>query len=142
MMCPFHLAGRIPQDMRKTVTDAWNGYNSVPIREEHHHINTLIIPWGRDRYKVAPQGFMASGDAYNQRLDAILSNFNDQVKCVDDTCMWANSIEAAFFKRVIGLKEVPVCPGHCRFGRTHNHLNKHTTEYKVPRCNQPFPNTN
>ena len=40
---------------------------------------------------------MASGDAYNQRFDAIMSNFNDKVKCVDDTCTWANSIEAACF---------------------------------------------
>ena len=41
---------------------------------------------------------MASGDAYNQHFDAIISNFNDKVKCVDDTCMWAKSIEAAFFQ--------------------------------------------
>ena len=47
---------------------------------------------------MAPQGFMASGDAYNQHVDAIISNFNDKVKCVDDTCMWAKSIEAAFFQ--------------------------------------------
>ncbi|CAC5367817.1 unnamed protein product [Mytilus coruscus] len=84
--------------MKKTVTDAWNGYHSVPIREEDRHFTTFITPWGRFRYKVAPQGFMASGDAYNQRFDAIISNFNDKVKCVDDTCMWANSIEAAFFQ--------------------------------------------
>ncbi|VDI38983.1 Hypothetical predicted protein [Mytilus galloprovincialis] len=95
---PFHLADRVPQGMKKkTVTDAWNGYHSVPIREEDRHFTTFITPWGRYRYKVAPQGFMASGDAYNQRFDAIISNFNDKVKCVDDTCMWANSIEAAFF---------------------------------------------
>lgn len=95
---PFHLADRVPQGMKKTVTDAWNGYHSVPIREEDRHFTTFITPWGRYRYKVAPQGFMASGDAYNQRFDAIISNFNDKVKCVDDTCMWANSIEAAFFQ--------------------------------------------
>ncbi|CAC5357497.1 unnamed protein product [Mytilus coruscus] len=41
---------------------------------------------------------MASGDAYNQRFDAIISNFNDKDKCVDDTCMWSNSIKAAFFQ--------------------------------------------
>ncbi|CAG2237418.1 unnamed protein product [Mytilus edulis] len=74
---PFHLADR-PQGMKKTVTDAWNGYHSVPIREEDRHFTTFITPWGRYRYKVAPQGFMASGDAYNQRFDAIISNFNDK----------------------------------------------------------------
>ena len=89
--CPFRLADRVPQDMRKTVTYTWNGYNSVPIREEDRHITTLITTRarGRYRYKDAPHGFMASGDACNQRLDAIISSFNDKVKCVDD-------IEAAF----------------------------------------------
>ncbi|VDI05202.1 Hypothetical predicted protein [Mytilus galloprovincialis] len=75
---PFHLADRVPQGMKKTVTDAWNGYHSVPIREEDRHFTTFITPWGRYRYKVAPQGFMASGDAYNQRFDAIISNFQRQ----------------------------------------------------------------
>ena len=93
---PFHLADRVPQNTKKTVTDAWNGYHSVPICEEDRHITTFITPWGRYRYKVAPQGFLASGDAYNQRFDAIIANFGNKVKCVDDTCMWADSIESAF----------------------------------------------
>ena len=93
---PFHLAVKVPQNTVKTVTDAWNGYHSVPIREEDRHFTTFITPWGRYRYKVAPQGFLASGDAYNQRFDAIIADFKNKVKCVDDTCMWANSIEAAF----------------------------------------------
>ena len=41
---------------------------------------------------------MASGDAYNQRFDAIISDFKNKVKCVDDTCMWAISIETSFFQ--------------------------------------------
>ena len=95
---PFHLANKVPQGTKKTVTDAWNGYHSVPIHEEDRHTTTFITPWGRYRYKVAPQGFLASGDAYNQRFDAIITDFKDKVKCVDDTCMWAESIEAAFFQ--------------------------------------------
>lgn len=30
---PFHLARRIPRNTCKTVTDAWNGFHSVPLRE-------------------------------------------------------------------------------------------------------------
>ena len=41
---------------------------------------------------------MASGDTYNQRFDAIISDFKNKVKCVDDTCMWADSIEASFYQ--------------------------------------------
>ena len=77
---PFHLANRVSQDTKKTVTNAWNGYHSVPICEEDQHVTTFITPW-------APQGFMACGDAYNQRFDAIVSDFKNKVKCEDDTCM-------------------------------------------------------
>ena len=91
---PFHLADRVPQHTKKTVTDAWNGYHSVPICEEDRHLTTFITPWGCYRYKR----FMASGNAYNQSFDAIISDFKNKVKCVDDTCMWEDSIEAAFFQ--------------------------------------------
>ena len=61
-------------------------------------MTTFITPWGRYRYKVAPQGFIASGDAYTQRFDAIIANFENKVKCVDDTCMWEANILKAFFQ--------------------------------------------
>ena len=95
---PFRLAEQIPQNKKKTVTDAWNGYHSIPICEEDRHLTTFITPWGRYRYKVAPQGFLASGDGYTQRFDSIISDFPNKVKCVDDTCMWADTIEEAFFQ--------------------------------------------
>ena len=95
---PFHLAVSVPQNTKKTVTDAWNGYHSVPIKAEDRHFTTFITPWGRYRYKVAPQGFLASGDAYNQRFDQIIADFPNKVKCVDDTCMWASSIRESFFQ--------------------------------------------
>ncbi|XP_014678331.1 PREDICTED: uncharacterized protein LOC106818127 [Priapulus caudatus] len=43
-------------------------------------------------------GIPGQRDAYNQRFDAIITNFRDKVKCVDDTCMWTNSVETAFFQ--------------------------------------------
>ena len=74
-------------------------YQSAKVR----HITTFIRPWGRYRYKVAPQGFVANGDAYNQRFDAIISDFKNKVKCFDDACMWEDSIEAAFFQACVWL---------------------------------------
>ena len=47
---------------------------------------------------MAPQGFIASGDAYNQRFDSIIVDFPNKVKCVDDTLMWSKNIEEAFFQ--------------------------------------------
>ena len=71
---PFHLGCRIPKNTWKTVTDAWNGYHSVP-RQSDRHLRTFITPFGRWRYTRAPQGFLSSGDRYNERFDAILSTF-------------------------------------------------------------------
>ena len=95
---PFKLAEQIPKGTKKSVTDAWNGYHSVPLCEEDRHITTFITPWGRYRYKVAPQGFLASGDGYTQRFDSIIADFKNKVKCIDDTLMWEKGIEEAFFQ--------------------------------------------
>ena len=82
---PFHLARRVPGDTWKTVTDAWNGYHSVPLRESDRHLTTFITPFGKWRYTRAPQGFLSSGDGYNKRFDGILSEFVRKERCVDDT---------------------------------------------------------
>ena len=39
---PFHQATLVPAGTKKTITDAWNGYHSVPIRERRsppHHVH-------------------------------------------------------------------------------------------------------
>ena len=80
---PFKLARRIPSNTWKSVTDAWNGYHSVPLRESDRHLTTFITPFGRWRYTRAPQGFLSSGDGYNRRFAAILSDFVRKERCVD-----------------------------------------------------------
>ena len=47
---PFKLARRVPSNTWKSVTDAWNGYHSVPLRESDRHLTTFITPFGRWRY--------------------------------------------------------------------------------------------
>ena len=85
---PFQQAKSIPRNTWKSVTDAWNGYHSVPLREEDRYLTTFITPWGRYRYCVAPQGSAVSGDAYNRRYDEILGGVQRKTKCVDDTVLW------------------------------------------------------
>ena len=53
---PFHQARSVPHGIKKTVFDARNGYHCVLIREEDRHLTTFITPWGRYRYRTAPQG--------------------------------------------------------------------------------------
>ena len=80
--------------------DAWNGYHSVPIRKEDCHLTTFITPWGRYRYKTAPQGYIASGDGYTRRYDEIVATIPNKTKCVDDVLLWANNIEESFDQTV------------------------------------------
>jgi len=106
---PFHVARRVPRNTWKTVTDAWNGFHSVPLR----HLTTFITPIGRWRYKRLPQGFLSSGDGYNRRLDAILAEFERRERVVDDTLFHDESLQE-HWKRTIDilslLGEAPICP--------------------------------
>ena len=95
---PWHQARSIPAETKKTVSDAWNGYHSVPLCEEDRSKTTFITPWGRYRYRTAPQGYCAAGDGYSSRFDAIVSDVPNKVKVVDDTCLWESNLEDSFFQ--------------------------------------------
>ena len=97
---PFQLARSVPPNMKKTTCDAWNGYHGVRLVGQSRPITTFITPWGRYWYLVAPQGYIASGDAYTSRYDAIIAEVKDKVKCVDDTLLWASDIEQSFIQTV------------------------------------------
>ena len=106
---PFHQARSVPCGKKKTVLDAWNGYHSVPIREEDRHYTTFITPWGRYRYRNTPQGYIASGDGYTRRYDEIVSDIPNKTKCIDDTLLWADTLEESFFQTVNWLD---ICGRH------------------------------
>ena len=97
---PFHLARMIPHHTYKTVFDCWNGYHSVPLHPDDRHLTTFITPWGRLRYKVAPQGYAATGDGYTRRLNEIVTDIPRKVQCVDDACLWDPSMKEAFLHAV------------------------------------------
>lgn len=95
---PFHQARSVPHGTLKTIFDAWNGYHSVPLREEDKHLTTFITPWGRYRYCKTPQGYIASGDGYSRRFDEIVADIPNKTKCIDDTLLWANNLQDSFFQ--------------------------------------------
>ena len=86
----------ISHGAKKSTLDAWNGYHSVEIRESDRHLTTFITPWGRFRYKTAPQGYLASGDAYMHRYDKITMGFKDIIRVIDDTFLHSKDIESSF----------------------------------------------
>ena len=87
---PYKQARTVPAGGFRTVTDCRDGYHSCPLAEEDRHLTTFITEEGRFWYCVAPQGFMASGDGYNQRYDNIIADVARKSKCVDDVIMWDN----------------------------------------------------
>ena len=97
---PYHLARRIPRDTWKTVSDAWNGYHSVPLRKQDRHLTTFITPFGKWRYTRAPQGYLSSGDGYNRRFQAILENFPRKERCVDDTLHYDDDLEDHYWRTI------------------------------------------
>ena len=97
---PFHQARGVPENKRKPVFDAWNGYHIVRLHEDDKHLTTFITPWGRYRYCVAPQGYRASGDGYTRRYDEIVSGIGNHTKCIDDAFLWSDSIADSFHQAV------------------------------------------
>lgn len=95
---PYHQVRSVPSGKIKTVSDAWNGYHSVPLREEDKHLTTFITPWGRYRYRSLPQGYISSGDGYSRRFDEIVSDFPDKIKVIDDALLWSDDLESSFFQ--------------------------------------------
>ena len=94
---PWHLVSSIPEGVVKTTFDCWHGYHSLQLASEaDKDATTFITPWGRFRYLTCPQGFLSAGDAYTDRLDRLLENFERQKRCIDDTLLYDDSIETAF----------------------------------------------
>ena len=95
---PFVQASKMPANTWKTVSDAWNGFHSVPLDPESRHLTTFITPWGRFWYLVAPKGQEVSGDAYSVRYDDVLVNYERKTKCVDDCASWDFDVKSQIFR--------------------------------------------
>ena len=101
MKPPFELAKGIPPNTWRTVTDAWNGFHSIPLHKDDRHLTTFLSHWGpRYRYLMAPQGYASSGDGYNRRLDDILSDFERQKRCVDDNIHYDDDLEQHWWRTI------------------------------------------
>ena len=99
---PFRCVKRIPRNTWKTVTDAWNGFHSIPLRESDRYLTTFITPWGPWRHKRGIQGYLSTGDAYNRRFDAILADFPRKERVTDDTCHYdpISDLEAHWWRMI------------------------------------------
>ena len=84
--------------------DAWNGYRTVELDEESRNLSAFITPYGRYRYRRAPQGQSESGDAYPKRADEITKEVERQCKVLDDALLHNDNIEGNFYHTFDYLK--------------------------------------
>ena len=68
--------------------------------QSDRHLTTFITPFGRYRYMRAPQGFVSSGDGYNRRFDAILTDFARKERIVDDTIHYDEDLEDHWWRTI------------------------------------------
>ena len=57
-------------------------------------------------YKRAPQSFVSSGDGYNRRFDEVLTDFECQKRCVDDTLIFDENLESHWWRSMNFLETV------------------------------------
>ena len=93
---PYLKAMSVPPNTYKTVTDAWEGYHSIPLDEESSKLTRFITMYGAYRYLRDPQGWVGSGDAYNRRYDAVTSDVKNNIRQVDDSLLWEYDIQKNF----------------------------------------------
>ena len=64
----------------------------MPVAESDIHFLQFITPWGRYRYKKAPQGYISCVDIYNYKTQQILVDVKNHLKIVDDLLIYATNI--------------------------------------------------
>ena len=95
---PWAIVSSIPSDKVKSTVDCWHGYHSVPLHPADRPLSTFITPWGRYRYRTAPQGLISAGDGYTHRKAEIMADFENVKNCVDDSLIYDDTIEQNFHR--------------------------------------------
>ena len=107
---PWNLVSSIPKGVKKSVLDAKDGYHAIPLHPASRHKTTFITEFGRYRYLRAPMGWVGSGDGYTKRFDDFTVDFEDKVRCIDDSNLWKLDVERSFWHVV--TNKVRICARH------------------------------
>ena len=70
--------------------NAYHDYHSLPLASEQDKAATAFVT----RYLKCPQGFIAMSNSYTERSQDVPR----KKSCIDDTCLYDNTIEEAFFR--------------------------------------------
>ena len=66
---PLHHMASFSTGNFGTCIDTRDGHHGIPMEEVDRHITTFITPFGKVRYKVMPQGFLAITNTYYGNYD-------------------------------------------------------------------------
>ena len=80
----FDVVSSLPQQVYKTVLDAYNGYHQVLLGKESIKLTTFMTDQGRYQNLGAPQRHLASGDAYTRRYDNTIADVLRKLKIIDE----------------------------------------------------------
>ena len=70
-----------------------HGYFQLGLDEASSKLTTFLLPQGKFRYLRAPMGLNASSDEWCCQSDAIIRGLPWARKIVDDTLIWAQSMD-------------------------------------------------
>ena len=91
---PYLKAMTVAMNSYNTVTDAWEGYHSVPLDKESSKLTSFVTPF--DKYLTNPKGNHVYGNAYNKRFDMRFDM--DVHRQVDDSLLWKSTVADCFFR--------------------------------------------
>ena len=94
----------------------------------HYASQTVILPHSLHHLDAgnirtrAPQGFFSSGDGYNRRFAAILSDFMQKERCVDDTVYFDKNLEEHWWRTIqfltlVGRSGIVLNPSKFQFAQ-------------------------
>ena len=75
-----------------TVADTKNGYWHVQLDDKSQKYTTFNTPWGKYCFKRLAFGLTCAGNAFQQRLDQVLSGLKRVTGIADDILVWGNTI--------------------------------------------------
>ena len=96
----FQLVRQVSPKQNKTVLVAVYGYHSIRLHKESKPLTTFITEWARFMYLRMAQGYLASGDAYTRRYDAIIKDIPHKVKIIDNTLLYDSKIDGCLLSHL------------------------------------------
>ena len=73
-----------PHDKYFAAVDFSSGFSQLPLAEESHHLFNIILPWGKYRYCVLPQGLNVSPELFDINAADDIRNTDGIWKNADD----------------------------------------------------------